>query len=215
MKVGTDGVLVGAWAHGGRRVLDIGTGSGLIALMMAQRFPAAQVEGVELDAAAAAQARDNVTVSPFASRVAVFHTPFQQFMPSAFYDAIVSNPPFFLSGPTGNDLPRTAARHAQTAFFHDFFAFARCWLTPEGEVSLIVPWDAAEAVAAEAYLRGLFLTRRVSVRTKTGKPLERALLAFGRRRQGWPEMGEVCLLDDSGRRGPWYRQLTAAFYLDE
>lgn len=212
MKIGTDGVLLGAWARVGGRMLDIGTGSGLIALMLAQRHPHSLVEGVELDADAAAQARQNVEASPFASRVRVFESSFQAFGPSGGYDAIVSNPPFFLHSHPTPDGSRTTARHAETVFFKDFFAFVRRWLLYSGETSIIVPWENADPIAAEAYLAGLFLTRRIAVRTKRDKPLERCLLAFGKRRLAPPELGEVCLLDDDGSRGTWYRAITGAFY---
>lgn len=96
MKVGTDGVLLGAWAKGGDHILDIGCGTGVIALMMAQRYPHSIVQGVDIDADAAAEAGENVKASPFAERVSIFHTPLQSFMPTKKFDAIVSNPPFLI-----------------------------------------------------------------------------------------------------------------------
>ena len=92
MKVGTDGVLIGAWANGGKRILDIGTGTGLIALMMAQRFDDAEIKAVDLDHDACCQARENVANSRFAGRVEVFETAIQQFHDAAGFDSIVSNP---------------------------------------------------------------------------------------------------------------------------
>ena len=85
MKVGTDGVLLGAWAAGGQRILDIGTGTGVIALMMAQRFPDAQVSAIELDASAAQQAKENVAASPFSDRIAVEHVALQQYEACLLY----------------------------------------------------------------------------------------------------------------------------------
>ena len=101
MKVGTDGVLLGAWAAGGRRILDVGTGTGVIALMLAQRFADAVVDAVEIDADACGQAKENVAASPFAGRVSVHCESVQQWAQheenSGAYDAIVSNPPFFVN----------------------------------------------------------------------------------------------------------------------
>ena len=94
MKVGTDGVLLGAWAPGGKRILDVGSGTGLISLMMAQRFPEAQVLGIDMDGEACEEAAENVAASPFAGSVHVSHCPLQDFLSSQPYDAIVSNPPF-------------------------------------------------------------------------------------------------------------------------
>ena len=89
MKVGTDGVLLGAWALGGSRVLDIGTGTGLVALMMAQRFPQSVVDAIDIDEEACRQAAENVAASPFAGSVHVSHCPLQDFLSSQPYDAIV------------------------------------------------------------------------------------------------------------------------------
>ncbi len=96
MKVGTDGVLLGAWARGGSRVLDIGTGTGLIALMMAQRFPKAEIEAIDIAEAACLQAKENVANSVFARRVRVVQTALQQYVGPKSFDCIVSNPPFFV-----------------------------------------------------------------------------------------------------------------------
>ena len=97
MKVGTDGVLLGAWAHGGKRILDIGTGTGLVAIMMAQRFADAHVTAVEIDHNAALQACNNANCSPFASRIGIVETSIQNFevYGTQLFDSIVSNPPFF------------------------------------------------------------------------------------------------------------------------
>lgn len=213
MKVGTDGVLIGAWARGGRRLLDIGAGTGLVSLMLAQRFPSATVEGLEIDAEAAEQCQENMAASPFADRIRVYASAFQDFVPDAPYDAIVSNPPYFLSGMKNNDESRAAARHSDVTFFKDFFRFSRQWLRPSGEVSLVLPADGVDEVSAEAYLKGMMLCRRVWVRTMPDKPVERCLLSFAMQRFSPPEMEEVCLMDSDGRRSSWYENLTCDFYL--
>lgn len=213
MKVGTDGVLLGAWAHGGRRMLDIGSGTGLVSLMLAQRFAGARVDGVEVDAGAVAQSRGNVAASPFAGRIAIHETAFQRFCPPAPYDAIVSNPPFFLNGLKNPDDSRSKARHADLLFFKSFFRFSKQWLSGPGEVSLVIPSEHYEAIAAEAYLLGFLLSRRVWVRSSCRKPVERCLLAFAKRRTKMPEEREVWLMEDGGEQSDWYRELTHEFYL--
>ena len=97
MKVGTDGVLLGAWANleSGINILDVGTGTGLISLMLAQRFENAIVDAVEIDLEAYKQAQENFKESNFSSRISISHTSFQQFYSTIKYDLIVSNPPFF------------------------------------------------------------------------------------------------------------------------
>lgn len=213
MKVGTDGVLLGAWARGGRRMLDIGSGTGLIALMLAQRFDGARIDGVEVDGEAVAQSRENVAASPFADRIAIHETDFRHFQPQAPYDAIVSNPPFFLNGLKNPDEGRSTARHSDPLFFKSFFRFSKQWLADSGEVSLIIPSEHYEDIATEAYLLGFLLSRRVWVRSSPRKPVGRCLLAFAKRRMGMPEAQEVCLMETGGRQSDWYREKVFQFII--
>ena len=113
MKVGTDGVLLGAWAGvrpSDRRILDVGTGTGLIALMMAQRAPEALITGVDVEEVS--QARENAAASPWGGRVVFEQCPVQEFAPDERFDLILSNPPFFVDSLTCPDEGRTTARHA-------------------------------------------------------------------------------------------------------
>ena len=112
MKVGTDGVLLGAWAHGGDSILDVGTGTGLIALMMAQRFPKAHVTAIDIDEGAFRQAIENVKNTDCQDRVVVLHEQVQNH--EGQYDAVVSNPPFFIDSLNAPDAQRNTARHAET-----------------------------------------------------------------------------------------------------
>ena len=120
MKVGTDGVLLGAWVSvrpSDRRILDIGTGTGLIALMMAQRVPGARITGVDVEDIS--QARENADASPWGGRVAFVQCPVQEFAPQGKFDLVVSNPPFFVDSLTCPDAGRTTARHAVRLPFGD------------------------------------------------------------------------------------------------
>lgn len=154
MKVGTDGVLLGAWAWGGRRILDIGTGTGLIALMMAQRFGTAQVDAIDVDEDACRQASENIAASPFADRVSVACARLQDYnVGDALYDAIVSNPPFFLETLKSPDPQRAMARHADSLPFADLFAGVARLLSETGVFSVVVPVEAAESLMFEAVLK--------------------------------------------------------------
>ncbi len=213
MKVGTDGVLVGAWARGGHHILDIGCGTGLIALMMAQRFPEAHVDGVEIDPEAAQQARENVATSVFSGRIDIRALSLQSFLPVKSYDAIVSNPPFFLNGLKNPDASRNLARHADSLPYKAIFKFASSWLNQNGELSVVMPAELLDPFVTEAYLSGFYLSRKVMLKTTLDKSPKRCLLAFSRHRQGEMETSEQYLLEKDGKRSEWYDNLTKNFYI--
>ena len=213
MKVGTDGVLLGAWAPGGKRILDVGSGTGLISLMMAQRFPEAQVLGIDMDGEACEEAAENVAASPFAGSVHVSHCPLQDFLSSQPYEAIVSNPPFFVDSLKNPDVKRSLARHTDTLPFADLFAGARRLLTEHGFLSIVVPTEVFGRVEEEAYYKGFTLVRKCMVKTVERKAPKRLLLTFSRSRMGnFEESTEVLQLPD-GSRSEWYSRLTEEFYI--
>lgn len=213
MKVGTDGVLLGAWARGGKRVLDIGTGTGLVALMMAQRFTDAVVDAVEIDHDTAGQAMENVSNSPFANRVKVFAKALQDFEPDAPYDSIVTNPPFFSNSLLAPDSSRTMARHTVALSFADILAFAARHLAEDGEISAIIPTDCMESFSQEAFMRGMFQTRLYMIKTVERKPAKRCLIAFSKSRHMTFDKAEVVLMGKDGKRSDWYNLATREFYL--
>lgn len=213
MKVGTDGVLLGAWADGGKRILDIGSGTGLIALMMAQRFQQAEVEGVEIDKEASVQSRENVSSSPFKDRIKIIQTALQSFVPEGIYDSIVTNPPFFVNSLSSPDKTRTVARHANTLSFSDIFAFASVYLEDDGEVSAVIPMNLKDEFSAEAFVRGFCLIRQTDIKTVERKPAKRCLLAFSKQRRTSFEKETVTLMTPDGKRSDWYYELTKDFYI--
>ncbi len=213
MKVGTDGVLLGAWARGGARILDIGTGTGLVALMMAQRFGESTVDAVEIDKDAAEQARENVLESPFANRIKVIDKALQDFQPNTSYDSIVTNPPFFSNSLQAPDSSRNMARHAVTLSFADILSFAASHLADDGELSAIIPADYLKAFSQEAFTRGMFLTRQYMIKTVERKPAKRCLVAFSKSRPKVFDKADVVLIDKDGKRSSWHKILTQDFYL--
>lgn len=224
MKVGTDGTLLGAWAHGGQTVLDIGTGTGLIALMIAQRYPQSRVTAIDIDGDAVVQARENVAASPFADRIAVFHTDIRTASrtkglngtggqtPCAKYDAIVVNPPYFNDSLTSPDDQRTTARHTTMLTYRELMMAAERLLFDDGELSVVIPFDCKVRLENEATLAGLSKTRECSVRTTPRKAPRRYLLAF-RKHPAELEMTEGVLETAPGERSAWYHELTKEFYL--
>ncbi len=210
MKVGTDGVLLGAWANGGAKVFDVGTGTGIIALMMAQRFPQAMITAVDIDKDAVLQARENITLAHREKQIDVRHQTVQMLAQhpdfAGCYDAVVSNPPFFIDTLNAPDRQRNMARHAETLSYGDLMEAAWHLLTADGELSVIVPFDYCRRMEDEAIFRGLFLSRKCAVRTAEGKPVKRYLLAF--RKQPCRSIQEQLTLGDER-----YQELVHDFYL--
>lgn len=210
MKVGTDGTLLGAWARGGQTVLDIGTGTGLIALMMAQRFPAARVIGIDIDSEAIGQARENVAASPFGN-VDIFETSVQTFEHLPF-EAIVCNPPYFEASLECPDAQRTLARHTGFLSYRDLMGSAWRLLADDGEFSVIIPFDCKARFECEAVLAGFFKSRECAVKTTPRKQPRRFLMAF-RKHTSELEQSEGVIETAPNERSEWYRQLTKDFYL--
>lgn len=215
MKVGTDGVLLGAWAQGGRRVLDIGSGTGLISLMMAQRFPEAEVVGIDMDADACGQARENVMASPFRDRVKIECCRLQDFGEAGVFDAIVSNPPFFVDSLKNPDSKRTMARHTDSLPFRDLFAGVKRLLSDDGIFSAIVPVEVVEQFVAESCILGFYLIRKCGVKTVERKQPKRFMLSFAKHRISPYEEHVETMMDSQGNRSEWYRKITEEFYLSE
>ena len=213
MKVGTDGVLLGAWAEGGKRILDVGTGTGLIALMMAQRFPDASVVGIDIDALACQQAQENVADSPFAGRVGVSCVSLQDYSGPDTFDCIVANPPFFENSLRNPDERKAAARHTDMLPFDDLFNGVERLLSDDGVFSVIIPSDFLERFISNAYISGFYITRQYDIKTTIRKPVKRCLLAFRKLRPELLDRREVYLQDVDGNRSAWYSELMRDFYL--
>ena len=204
MKVGTDGVLLGAWANGGPRVLDVGTGTGVVALMMAQRYPEAQVTALDIDEGAVRQAKLNVAHSPFAVRVTVLQERVQKH--EGQYDAVVSNPPFFIDSLAAPDAQRHMARHADTLSYAELMQATWRLLREDGEMSVVVPFDYRRRMEDEATFVGFFPSRVCTVKTVERKPARRFLLAF--RKHPCECVYETMTIGDEA-----YLRMTGDFYL--
>lgn len=217
MKVGTDSVLLGAWARGGSRMLDIGCGTGVIAMMMAQRFPLSQIDAVDIDPSACKQAVVNVGMSPFDRQVHVVCSSIQQWADSPHlqgcYDALVSNPPFFDNALKAPDSLRNTARHTDTLPFDQLFMSAKRLLDQEGEFSVIIPFDYKAKLQREASLCGFTLAREYAVKTTPHKAPKRYLLAFRLHPVKDFDRQEVVLEMAPGVRSEWYHKITDDFYL--
>ena len=214
MKVGTDGVLLGAWApvEGARTALDVGTGTGLIALQLAQRNLSLRVTAVEVDADAAAQAAENVSCSPWAERIEVVCADFRDFQSAGGFDLIVSNPPYFVDALPCPDLQRNTARHAGSLNYGLLFRRSARLLGEGGAVSIVVPAEVERQTEEAAWVQGLCPRRRTRVFTKAGKPARRVLLSFSRR-PGPVDEDALYIHRPDGSYSDDYRRLTGEFYL--
>jgi tRNA1Val (adenine37-N6)-methyltransferase len=216
MKVGTDGTLLGAWAaapSGQCRILDIGTGTGLIALMMAQRFPEAEVIGIDIDEDAVAQADENVRHSPFSERIRICHLDILNFADIIGFDAIVSNPPYFVDSLACPDDQRTIARHAVSLTYEQLMHQAYRLLKDEGRFSVVVPSDCRAKIEAAACLEGFFTTRVCLIKTTPRKQPKRQLIEFQKHTVSELDISEGVIEVSPNVRSEWYQQLAKEFYI--
>lgn len=171
MKVGTDGVLLGAWCgvEGCRTVLDVGTGSGLIALMIAQRCPEAHVTALDIVPEAVAEAAENAAASPWSDRITVMEADFNRAVADRLlprYDLIVSNPPYFTTAIKSPEAARAVARHGAGLGYADILRNASALLNPGGRVALVSPADRENDITLDCSLAGLSVARLTRVYTK-------------------------------------------------
>ena len=218
MKVGTDGVLLGAWAaqlstfnFQLSTILDIGTGSGLIALMMAQRFPEAKITGIDIDLASVEQARENVAQSPFKSRIDIQHKALEDCCEGK-YQLIVSNPPFYEEDTKSKTEQMHNAKHTSSLTFEQLIEGVDRLLDTDGTFEVIVPYSAAEHLIGLAAIHRLYLIRRCDVKGSPTRPFKRTMMTFGRT----PRETEHTLLIIRTPQNIYseeYKRLTQAFYL--
>jgi tRNA1Val (adenine37-N6)-methyltransferase len=179
MKVGTDGVLLGALpdVQGAESLLDIGTGTGLVALMLAQRNPHMHVDAIEIDPDAAQQARQNVAGSPW-PHIEVHQVALQQYFPHRQYQIIVSNPPYFVNSLKAPQQARNTARHTDTLSFADLLQGVNRLLLPQGKFWVILPDEAQAEFCRLADHEGLRLVQVIKVHPREDRPAKRVVMCF-------------------------------------
>jgi tRNA1Val (adenine37-N6)-methyltransferase len=214
MKVSTDSVLIGAWArvYMAQRILDVGTGTGVIALMMAQRS-LATVVAIEIEAEASQEARRNFNQSHWAERLSILTDDFSIFanQESLKFDLIVSNPPFFADSLKSKDKALATARHTDDLSHKQLLVGAKNLLAPNGLLSVILPYSCFSDFKEEARLIGFYLKRRTVVIPKIGKPPKRVLIELSLE-ACYPELGELAVLEVNGDYTEEYKSLTTEFY---
>ena len=216
MKVGTDGALLGAWAQADslKHVLDIGTGTGLIALMLAQRG-ADRIDAIDIDMDACLQARDNIARSPFADRIQVHHAALDSFEPAEgmAYDLIVSNPPYFADSLRCPDDKRRMARHTDTLTLPDLLHVSRGWLAPQGRIALVLPFDQRDRLVNAAREEGLYPARETHVSSVAGAKPKRLLMELSADPAGDVPASHLVIEMERGRYSAEFTRLMRDFYL--
>ncbi len=217
MKVGTDAVLLGAWVkpNGAKRILDIGTGTGVIALMLAQRSTAL-IDAIDIDITACEQAAENVKLSPWPERVRILHHSFQEFSEETTtrYDLVVSNPPYFLDSSKASGLERTTARHADLLPYHELVDSVIRVLDKKGKFCVILPVKEAAIFDRIAKERGLHLSKLMRVRTRTDKDTEkRQMMQFEFSPSSFSEDTIVIEMNARHEYTDEYKALTGDYYI--
>ncbi|NIJ52089.1 tRNA1(Val) (adenine(37)-N6)-methyltransferase [Dyadobacter arcticus] len=182
MKVCTDACVLGAWAdvHDADRILDIGTGTGLLSLMVAQRNSYGMIDAVEIDAEAFYQAGENVEKSPFHQRISLFHSAVQEFESEHQYDVIITNPPFFQSDLLSPIQKINIAHHASALDFAELLGSIDKLLKPDGIFNILFPVSEGNEFYEKAQLSGWFLVRKLTLYHYEGKRAFRQLMTFSR-----------------------------------
>jgi len=215
MKVNTDGVLLGALMtvkDEDRNMLDIGTGTGTIAMMAAQRHPSAKVTGIDIDAPSAEEAAKNFAASKWSSRLEALNVPLQSFGPAEPLDLIFSNPPYFDNSLTNPDERKSDARHTESLSYREILAFASSHLADGGRVAVVLPAEEEARLLREARSRSLFLFHLVRVRTTEKKQPRRIVAEFSSVRIDDPSI-EVLTIQEAGSYTEEYLTLLKDFYL--
>jgi tRNA1Val (adenine37-N6)-methyltransferase len=216
MKVGTDAVLLGAWVNtkSAASILDIGTGCGVIALMMAQRSRA-KIVAIDIDAESARQAESNFKGSPWKERLESIHISLEDFAgnSSPQFDLIVSNPPYFLNALKPNSLKKKLSRHIDPDSFAAYIKHASGLLHKNGRLSMINPVSESAYILSEAMRQGLYPQRRSTVIARQGKAPGLVMIELGRE-QCIVEDSKIVILDGKGQFTSGYKELTRDFYLD-
>lgn len=215
MKVGTDGVLIGAWAthHDAQNILDIGCGSGLIPLMLAQRT-SAHIVGVEIDKLAAEESIDNIQKSPWTNRIEIVNKPIQEYQPGHTFDLIVSNPPYFTNGPMSPNQARKNARHTDTLCFNDLLSSAARLLKPDGSFCIILPAEHEKEITSMAADNNLHLNEVCYVKPKKEAEPKRILFHFNFFKAEDPIQKEIFIEKERHVYSDDYIDLTKDFYLN-
>ncbi len=216
MKVGTDAVLLGAWVNAAEKknILDIGTGSGVIALMLAQKS-GAKITGIDIHRPSIEDAKRNFSDSKWNNRLKAVHASFQEYIEkcSKHYDLIVSNPPFFTNSLKSPEQQKNISKHNDLLPYEELITGARRILAGNGSFCIIIPAGDYKRIIELSENAGLFLNRRLTVFPKPSKPLSRIIMEFSTSKHKTNNDG-LFIRNDNNSYTSEYITLTKDFYLD-
>lgn len=193
-----------------KRLLDIGTGTGVLSLMCAQRFAFQEIIGLEISGQAVLDARINAQNNPFSPHISIVNQAIQDYSPEEQFDAIISNPPFFENSQKNPDAHKSLARHTESLSFSELIQAISRLLTPNGKAWMIVPFENKENLIALARENGLFASDLVEISGKPGK-LSRAVLAFEKQLLT-TKLYSLCVRTETGSYTDAYKVLTKEFH---
>ncbi len=217
MKVNTDSVLLGAWTPinlDAKTGLDIGSGTGILALMLAQRNPNLTLTGIEIEPNAFEESKTNFENSDGKHRLTAVNLPLQEFIPNSKLDCIISNPPYFIDDLKNQDVNKSQARHTDTLSFEELINFAEIHLSETGTFSLILPKTEGEIFIKLASESKLHLQQIAYIKPNSNKPVNRVLMCFGKEKK---ELREemFCVYQSHQVYSERHHELTQDFYLDK
>jgi tRNA1Val (adenine37-N6)-methyltransferase len=215
LRIGTDAMLLGSWANPGNagKILDIGTGCGVLALMMAQKSEG-MLEAIDIDHSSVIEAGSNFAQSPWPSRISAIHISLQEFASraKAEYGFIITNPPYFTRSLKSPSVRVNQTRHDDSLSLNELAGIVSLLLTPEGSFALILPSEAANRFQVTCAYKGLYPLRTLVVYPKPSSPAKRILMEFSKNKIENPLNAELTILDASGKYTPEYLTLTGCYH---
>ena len=206
MKVGTDSDLLGTMAHGGSRILDIGTGTGILTLMMAQRFPKALLTAIEIDEKAVIDATANFSNSPWNDRITLHHIALQDYMPQQTFDAIVCNPPYFDKSLECPGIQRQRARHTSSLPFDTLISHSYDMLDDGGHLSVSLPPDVLDHFCNICHQQGFHLIENNIILSLPDNPPKRHILVFRKTDSNTPTTTNTyCMRNPDHSYSQWFK----------
>ncbi len=216
MKVCTDACILGAYTNAPAttsHLLDIGTGTGLLSLMLAQRYPHLLIDAVEIEPIALEQARQNVANSPWPSAISLHQSDIRQFQPVHSYELIIVNPPFYPAHLRSNNQRKNQAHHHDSLSFQVLAASVKRLLAPDGICSILLPPRQAEEFSQLAEKEGLYVQHELVVQESTKHPPHRSIRLYSQTHKKSPSAERLIIRDEEGKYSSDFRQLLHPYYL--